>query len=153
MNHDSIPAASQLPVVFEGRNLSPNVYWLELLGYICDGVGDDVKEFLLNLHYAGGREHEMGSAQVLEHCVFLNELLEANRLRIMVGLSERVPWLSSEVVLSDWFAALGIMVHCAERTSVCRWSRQDTVPSDYRKKVVRVVDKLIRRAKQEKSDP
>jgi len=118
-----LPPEALHPISFNGEDLPLAAYWLELLGPMLKTLSSDISDWLLDLHYCGGKERTLSSATVLAHCQSLNACLIKNREEILRALNERIPQCNPEQMFNDWLLTLGIIRSSALTQDKCVWTR------------------------------
>ena len=117
------------PVLFNGHALPGSVHWLELVTYILDGIQPDIREWLLDIHYAGETPRSCASDKVLAYCAVLEKIIPANKDLLQRELSERISDEYSdeysEHMVSEWLDGIGIMQNLARSSVMCRWWREN----------------------------
>jgi hypothetical protein len=136
----SLPLEALHPVSFNGEDLPLAAYWLELLGPILKTLPSDTSDWLLDLHYCGGKERTLSSVTVLAHCQSLNARLVQNREEILRALKERIPQCNPDQMFNDWLLTLGIIRSSALTQDKCVWMRPSFVDKEKAAKMLEFLD-------------
>lgn len=118
---------SRVPIIFSGEALPLGAYWMEVMGAIfsqqSEPLPDSVKNWLLDLHYCGGKIKHARSVDIIEWSSFLDKILYARR-EFLIDQLGIWGFCDGEQLWNDWVETLKIVQRIAMTRSKCEWTRK-----------------------------
>jgi hypothetical protein len=109
------------PIEFEGITLPQSVKHLEAACFYSS-LSEDVGEWILDLHYAWGRQRQASRKLVLKACAEIESRIHSERKNLEARLGEVFEDADPAEICQEWLTAIQTMRQCAEKSDVCTWT-------------------------------
>src|SRR5688572_23289257 len=95
--NDPVPPEATKVIVFEERGLPLGTYWLELISSMLV-VPEEIREWLLDLHYCPPKTSERASEDILRWSSWLADALLKHETHIDIQIQRRLPEYDPRVI-------------------------------------------------------